>query len=165
MVTRTISLFLIFHLSLYAAAKPRGVNCAGSSICGGLWIQPDSRGSTNLIEQFQIQVLSNLSAIYTYGVHIACAKTPPLGGVCLFLQGVGLPDQGVNGSVVYGALGFLKAHGCTKCGSVPLSGNNDPRELGILTSNYVISEVCEGLCHWMPKPTFTASPFHGKMAV
>ena len=70
----------------------------------------------------------------------------PLGGICLFTQGLSLPEEGTNGSVIYNALGRLLDHGCTKCGSVPLSGNDDPDEVGYVTSNYVISGVCRGIC-------------------
>ena len=40
----------------------------------------------------------------------------------------------------------LLQHGCTLCGSVPLAEDNDPEREGVLTVNYVASEVCAGVC-------------------
>ena len=57
-----------------------------------------------------------------------------------------MPAKGVNASDVFVALGNLKAHGCTKCGSAPLGGGNDPERMGFVTSNYVHNGVCEGWC-------------------
>lgn len=77
--------------------------------------------------------------------HIACRTLNGGTGICLFLQG-NVPAAGVNGSVVKARIADLNNHGCWFCGSVPLSGNNDPAETGILTSNYVLHAGCNGVC-------------------
>ena len=68
--------------------------------------------------------------------------------MCLFLQGdLPIGTVNVNGSVIKARISDLKNHGCKSCGSVPLSGNNDPRAAGILTANYVQdTQGCNGVC-------------------
>ena len=61
-----------------------------------------------------------------------------------------VPSGGVNASTIIARLGDLDWHGCSGCGSVPLSGDNNPDEMGILTINYVKNYGgtggCNGLC-------------------
>lgn len=77
---------------------------------------------------------------------IACQPLPKGGAICLFLQG-NVPAQGVTGKVLQDRMGDLVNHGCGGCGSVPLSGNNDPDEMGVLTANFISSgHFCNGLC-------------------
>ena len=61
--------------------------------------------------------------------------------------------SGVNGAFIKHKLQELYGHGCHVCGSVPLSGDNDPASQGILTVNYVGGVVCKGLC---PSKHYTA---------
>ena len=57
-----------------------------------------------------------------------------------------MPGAGVSGAVVKQRVAELVAHECVYCGSVPLSGNNNPGVMGILTSNFVTGTVCNGVC-------------------
>ena len=53
----------------------------------------------------------------------------------------------INGSTIIARAGDLNSHGCWYCGSVPLSGDNKPAELGILVANYVSNTYgCSGVC-------------------
>ena len=148
MSTHTIIplLILISLLSLLSSVHSLGINCRGSAMCDGVKILPDSNGSTNLIKQFRYAVGLNFTRVYLPYDHIACSRTHPAGGICLFTEGDSLPEQGTNASVIYKALEYLVDHGCTKCGSVPLSGDNDPNKVGWVTSNYVAWGVCHGIC-------------------
>lgn len=58
----------------------------------------------------------------------------------MFVQG-NVPAAGVNGSVIKARAGNLVEHGCAVCGSVPLARDNEPEEMGELTSNYVSGDV------------------------
>ena len=68
-----------------------------------------------------------------------------------------VPKEGVNASVIIAKLKELVVHGCQWCGSVPLGGNNDPKLMGQLTSNYVHTGGCDGLCLQddLPNVTYT----------
>ena len=57
-----------------------------------------------------------------------------------------MPATGVLGALIKRKLQELSEHGCRVCGSVPLSGDNDPNSQGILTVNYIGGVVCKGLC-------------------
>ena len=57
-----------------------------------------------------------------------------------------VPPEGVSGETILRRLLDLNAHRCGACGSVPLSGNNDPDEMGILTANWVADPDCRGMC-------------------
>ena len=54
----------------------------------------------------------------------------------------------LSGYQVHLLLKSLWAHGCTKCGSIPIGWpeNNDPRVDGQLTINYVKEPNCSGVC-------------------
>ena len=64
-----------------------------------------------------------------------------------------MPASGVTGALIKRKLQELSGHGCLVCGSVPLSGDNDPGSRGILTVNYIGGMVCKGLC---PSRHYTA---------
>jgi len=76
-----------------------------------------------------------------------------LGGICAFTHG-NVSAAGINGTLIKQKLTELHAHGCTLCGSVPLSGDNDPDTEGMLTVNYIASRVCSGVC---PPTHYSAS--------
>ena len=82
--------------------------------------------------------------MYQPGSTIVCHRLLAADGFCLFLQG-NVPRAGVSGSLVKERLNDLIVHGCSDCGSVPLSGNNNPDEMGVLTSNYVTVAERDGL--------------------
>lgn len=88
--------------------------------------------------------------IYLPNDHILCLPVgnAQLGGICAFTHGSNVSAAGVTGDVVMQRLEELSRHGCRVCGSVPLSGDNNPRSQGILTVNYVDGVVCKGLCHY-----------------
>ena len=50
------------------------------------------------------------------------------------------------GSVVKDRIADLNNHGCWRCGSVPLSGDNVPEEMGVLVVDYVAHVRCAGIC-------------------
>ena len=150
--------FLLF-LSHSSAHKTLGINCKGSGTCGiepletvdamyNLFVNGSdvanagSPGGTN-------QVLTGgpvaPGVVWQAGNHIACQPSNHIGGICMFMQG-NVPAGGVDTAVIIQRLGDLQAHGCKTCGSVPLSGDNNPNAMGILTLNFVKDGVCQGLC-------------------
>ena len=131
-------------------SKPLGINCRGSFFCAwGLEGRP-------IIQHFYDAIVSGSQLnmlggpvpderMYFAGgdlSDIACIKGS---NVCLFLQG-NVPPTGVNGSTIKKRLGDLRDHGCHICGSVPLSGDNDPAKMGILVANFVTKGSCDGVC-------------------
>ena len=136
--------------SVNVGSKPLGINCRGSFYC--TWWMEDR----NIIQLFYNAVVSGSQGDMVGGPisdermyyaggdprDVACIKDIK---ICLFLQG-NVPPTGVNGSTIKKRLGDLRDHGCRKCGSVPLSGDNDPGKMGILVSNYVTQGACDGVC-------------------
>lgn len=138
--------FLLYTLTFPTArGSGLGVNCRGSTQCLTDKFKLPSEVS-NLVEYFFGAVHHNIAptTVYYLEDHIFCVKAI-IGGICLFTQG-NVPKEGVTGAAIETALGYLVQHGCKQCGSVPLSGNNDPSEKGILTINYVFQGVCDGVC-------------------
>ena len=123
-----------------------GINCLGSSQCSRVF---NTINSKNLIAKFNWTVWNRVddAAIFYKHRQIACGKNADwlVGGVCLFLQG-NVSENGVSGAVLKARMSDLAYHGCRFCGSVPVSGDNDPRSAGVLTANYVHYPVCDGLC-------------------
>ena len=153
-----IPAFLLF-LSPSSAHKTLGINCRGSGNCG-----PEPLDSVQAMYNLFVngsdvanagtdggtsQVLTGgpvaPGVVWQAGEHIACQPGKHIGGICMFMQG-NVPAGGVDTAVIIERLGDLQAHGCTTCGSVPLSGDNNPNEMGILTLNFVKDGVCQGLC-------------------
>ena len=148
-LTSLLTLFSSLHVT-----AGLGVNCRGSSQCSLVF---NSVGTTNLIENFNESLWMgnnpllpygpiNDDAIYHWGEHIMCARNSHLaqGSICLFLQGEG--GAGASGNIIKKSIRKLAEHGCHICGSVPLASVNDVDLLGELTSNYVLSKSCQGLC-------------------
>ena len=154
---RSLTLTLLLTLlSLLPPALTLGINCRGDRQCStahnpGLDIHND------LMDEFY-QALANgaswqvpggpidRNAIWQYGQDIACY---PQAQVCVYTQGtVTRGMNGINGSVIVDRVGDLNYHGCWYCGSVPLSGDNKPDEMGILVVDYVGggSVPCAGVC-------------------
>ncbi|MCJ1452474.1 hypothetical protein MMC28_002817 [Mycoblastus sanguinarius] len=132
-----------------------GINCRGSLYCKNAI---NAFGFDNLIGAFDILLSYGLKGfpggpidpehIYYSGQTIACMTTSAWfrGSICVFLQG-NVPEAGVNGSIVMTRVHDLYNAACGVCGSVPLSGNNNPDEQGWLTVNYVSSKICNGVCN------------------
>ena len=58
-----------------------------------------------------------------------------------------VPPRGVNGSVLVERLLDLKRHQCRVCGGVPVSGDNDPRGMGVLKADWVgVADCATGVC-------------------
>lgn len=57
-----------------------------------------------------------------------------------------VPVDGIRGYKLCGPLRELVEHGCRVCGSVPLSGDNVPEEMGVMTANFVVRPSCVGWC-------------------
>ena len=135
-----------------------GINCQGSSFCKTYFNGMDYR--ENVISEFWEILNAGPSehmkeggpiredALYKAGnpPWLACQPLPKGGAICLFLQG-NVPAGGVTGKTLQDRIGDLVNHGCSICGSVPISGNNDPDEMGFMTANFVKSGIfCNGLC-------------------
>ena len=61
-----------------------------------------------------------------------------------------ISEQGLDGAEVQLKMQQMIEHHCLGCGSVPISDDNDPEKMGILTVNYVRQSECEGLCYYVP---------------
>lgn len=135
-----------------------GINCRGSSLCPsyleafppdyiGLLIKITNGSAAYCPSDFSCGPLND-TEIYLPNDHIVCLPLGQsfLGGICAFTQGSKVPATGVNGALLKRKLQELQQHGCLVCGSVPLSGDNDPDREGILTVNYIGGVACKGLC-------------------
>lgn len=144
---------------------PLGINCRGSILCPAyLEVSPPDYINTLIMiangkgaycpPNFSCGPLNDTD-IYMPNDHIMCLPLGRsfLGGICAFTQGKNVPVNGVNGALIKLKLLELRGHECRVCGSVPLSGDNDPSREGILTVNYVGGRACKGLC---PSKHYTA---------
>ena len=145
-------------LILFPSIRSLGINCRGSLAC-----EDDSNyffnSNFHVLSAFYNALVEpnspyypggpiNISTVYDNSRHIICSKNLyGFGGVCLFPQG-NVPHQGIPAQLVLDRLWDLVEHDCTVCGSVPLSGDNDPDKMGILTSNYVAEGACLGVCRY-----------------
>lgn len=169
-----LSIMILLLLSLFfPSALALGINCRGSAYCQ---YGPSSL-TPNIISLF-VALANNTTTIclsppfdcgpihdtdnYAPGAHILCLPQGyVLGGICAFTQG-SVSAAGTNGKLIKQKLSELRVHGCIFCGSVPLSGNNDPNTEGILTLNYVASQTCMGVCpptHYSAAPNGSASTY------
>ncbi|MCJ1305166.1 hypothetical protein MMC08_007980 [Hypocenomyce scalaris] len=154
MRSATLNLLLLLTALITSTSATLGINCRGSNMCQksqNSGLDPNN----DLIDEFY-QALANgasayvtggpidPSAIWYYGQDVACYNK---GGICLYLEAtVSRGMVGVNGSVIIDRVGDLNNHHCWYCGSVPLSGDNNPNEMGVLVSNYVTQTTCTGVC-------------------
>lgn len=133
-----------------------GINCRGSLLCPtniatsdyiGIFIKITNGRAPYCPPSFSCGPMNDTD-IYLPNDHIVCLPLGRslLGGICAFTQGKKVPATGVVGATIKRKLQELSDHGCHVCGSVPLSGNNDPGSQGILTVNYISGVVCKGLC-------------------
>lgn len=147
----------ILLLALTSLAASLGINCRGSALCqyGSDPRHHDAIGLFLALATYRIPICSSHfncdpfhdTNVYMPGQSIMCLRqgTTFLGGICAFTQG-NVSTAGTNGTIIRERIRELHDHGCDLCGSVPLSGNNDPDVGGILTVNYVSGRVCPGLC-------------------
>ncbi|KAA6410695.1 MAG: hypothetical protein FRX48_06118 [Lasallia pustulata] len=166
-VTSPFSVPLLLLLLLPTLALSLGINCRGSFNCNPTL---SFRHAYPYIPTFAALLANGTSPsgsgdkrltggplprnIY-YSVdnldepNIACVTIAHAGGgFCVFLQG-NVPNEGILGEVVVERMGDLVAHGCQECGSVPLSGDNNPNEEGILTVNWSTYTLgCNGVCEY-----------------
>ena len=181
----TFNTFLVLLpiLGLVVNITALGVNCQGSLLCGY------KTGGQQVLDVFYDAMVSGSQSfipggpledntVYYKGTpqDVACWEGLR---VCLFLQG-NISRTGVNGSIIKLRLNELRTHGCQICGSIPISGDNDPYDEGYLTSNFVTSGSCNGICSGYgqfagnpapapapvqfkpkPKPRVQAGPWHG----
>lgn len=174
-----ISLFLIFlpknrSLSINSSStafldKSLGINCRGSILCPthleafppdyiGTFITITNGKARHCPRNYDCGPLNDTD-FYLPNDLIVCIPQGKsfLGGICAFTQGNNVPATGVTGDLIKRRLQDLVDHGCHVCGSVPLSGDNDPDREGILTVNYVSGLSCNGLCpmkHYTHYTTF-----------
>lgn len=141
-----LSLLILSCASATRVWPPKGINCNGSSQCSR-WF--NTVNSEQLISSFNHTIWTRIrdDAYFFRHDQIICAKNAhwAIGGICLFLMG-NIPIEGISGLVLKRRINDLAYHGCRYCGSVPVSGNNDPTKAGRLTSNYVFHPECDGLC-------------------
>ncbi|KAI4245172.1 MAG: hypothetical protein L6R42_010256 [Xanthoria sp. 1 TBL-2021] len=141
-----------------------GINCQGSSQCSFTTVNSPnilrefnttlitSHGSTPTSLPFLPPYAPNTSLpdleLFFKHEHIICARNLHwlVGSICVFLQGDKVPKDGVPGFVIKRLVNRLVRHGCKFCGSVPVSEDNNPYRLGVLTSNYVTDKGCQGVC-------------------
>ena len=170
--SQTIALFvLLISTSFYLDVAPvqaLGVNCRGSLLCPSPRLSPDYLNTIARIANGTISCNPkygfncgpmNDTDIYAPGKHIICLPQENLlGGVCAFTQG-NVGPIGTQGDLIKRKLSELRAHGCTTCGSIPLSDDNNPDTMGILTVNYVsgrfaqLAPVDEAICRGLCPPT------------
>ncbi|KAL8671830.1 MAG: hypothetical protein Q9224_007607, partial [Gallowayella concinna] len=141
-------------LGTRSGVKSAGINCRGSSQCSFT-----TNTSPTILAEFNSTLYSNTGAsppgkpflpggpiqdleLYYKGEHIICARNLRwlVGSICIFLQGEYVPKSGVPGFVIKRLVSQMSRHGCKFCGSVPVSEDNDPFRLGVLTSNFVVGE-------------------------
>ncbi|KAL9135413.1 MAG: hypothetical protein Q9175_003402 [Cornicularia normoerica] len=126
-----------------------GINCRGSFLCPtfieafppdyiGTFIRIVNGSAPYCPPGFWCGPLNDTD-IYLPNDHIVCLPLGQsfLGGICAFTQGSNVPATGLNGALIKQRLQELSDHGCLVCGSVPLSGDNDPDRQGMLTVNYI----------------------------
>ena len=117
-------------LALGTQVSAKGINCEGSSNCGLI-----SAKLSQIIDK-----ANNAGNYYVFqnGEHVACVQGggTAQGSLCAFPQGT---NGGIEGWKVKQLLGFIKDHGCGKCGSVPRDypNHNDVNYSGQLTVNWV----------------------------
>lgn len=161
----TIRPLSINYSSPTSPSDSLGVNCRGSILCPtyveafppnyiGTFISITSGNATHCPPSFSCGPLND-TEFYLPNDHIVCLPLGRsfLGGICAFTQGNNAPATGIIGALIKRKLQELSDHGCRVCGSVPLSEDNDPGSLGILTVNYIGGVVCRGLC---PSKHYTA---------
>ena len=155
--SQLLNLLVLMTLTLLSRAKRnQGINCQGSSQCSKLFNTIKHKnvisGLDYLINNGSISGLDggplNTSLQIYAHEDIACLKNAKwaAGSLCMFTQG-NVPETGVDGATIGRRIHDLNYHGCKKCGSVPLSGDNNPHAMGILTVNYVTSKACNGICN------------------
>lgn len=150
----TMRSIILSLLALAATSTALGINCRGDKMCGKSHNGGLSKDN-DLMDEFY-QALANgasavvqggpisPTAVYYYGQDVACH---PASGVCMTIAGpVRRGEVSVTGSTLIARAGDLNSHGCWYCGSVPLSGNNNPNDAGVLEVNYVGGTVCNGVC-------------------
>ena len=159
-MTQARGLALLLVLPLFVRAVRPGISSLGVN-CDGSWV---CYHEYSVIEPMAIMLpyMQN-NDIWSTGSHIICLPVagflvPKNAGFCLFMQGdtgsqnqIVLPDgtsiTGVDGTTVKALIPKLFQHGCRGCGSIPISSDNDPHLLGILTVNYVTDRRgCQGIC-------------------
>ncbi|KAF4950771.1 hypothetical protein FGADI_7967 [Fusarium gaditjirri] len=126
-----MQLTAILATALLAAGQAAaGINCRGSSQCGG-----GTQGES-VSDFIDLARFLDPNRWYYNGQHIICTQH-----LCAFLQNTG----GMPGSSIKNLFWELYNHGCKRCGSVPVfyPDDNDEKSHGILTINYVSSPKCK----------------------
>lgn len=150
------SILAVLTFTFAAQAGDLGINCRGSSQCSKLFINIKS---DHVIADFNTVLTNGTNGYfpggplspnirYYLGDLIICAQNAQFaaGSVCAFMQG-NVPAEGVLGSVIIERMSDLADHcGDGMCGSVPLSGDNNPNTMGWLTVNYTYRKGCNGVC-------------------
>ena len=135
-----------------------GLNCQGSGI---MCIGAAQSGVMHTLRDYMYAIPHGYR--YYAGQDIACMKhhvypNPWIswGYYCAFMQG-NISSEGLDGAEIQLKMQQMIEHHCMGCGSVPISPDNDPQKLGILTVNYVRQSECEGLCYYVPPGQSAAS--------
>ena len=160
---------LLTHLqNLNIGIIPRGrihtpyPNCYGSFVCGRLLASFEHPLARQEFKpwppSYPMYELGRIlyeylqpEDIYLKDQQIACVKyewDQMWGGahICLFLQGIDVPTEGVSVRRIQELWGQLSDHECKVCGSVALNANETVNASGMLTANYVRRTSCNGAC-------------------
>lgn len=150
----TLLAFLLASAGCIGLAVAEGINCEGNGRCAHS--HNSALGtSDDLIDEFYQALANGASNVILGGPLIATTKYPLPGQqyiacdaaakICLSLSG-NHPAGGVDGLTLATRIGDLNSHGCWYCGSVPLSGDNDPKKMGDLKVDIASGPYCNGVC-------------------
>jgi hypothetical protein len=110
----TATIITLLPILLAPTTLALGINCRGSANCA----RPDSGASLDGLRN----VANNAGDHHFFqnGEHVACLQFGGAAGgsLCAFPQGT---NGGIEGWKAKQLLGFIRDHGCTRCGSVPVS--------------------------------------------
>lgn len=150
----TILTFLLAGASILGLAAAEGINCEGNRRCSPHVNHVLSK-DVDLIDEFY-QALANGASDVIVGGPLNSTTRYPLPGqkyiacdaaasICMSLSG-NHPAEGMDGLTLATRAGDLNSHGCWYCGSVPLTGNNDPKPMGDLKIDIASGPYCSGVC-------------------
>jgi hypothetical protein len=119
-------------LALLPLTSALGINCKGNGNCG----LPD--GVPHVSDIIAAAANAGDNHVFQNGEHVACRAFGGAAGgsLCAFPQGT---NGGIEGWKAKQLLGFIRDHGCSRCGSVPVNfpNDNDVGCAGQLTVNWV----------------------------
>ncbi|SLM35340.1 WD40/YVTN repeat-like-containing domain [Lasallia pustulata] len=150
----TLLTLLVATASCVSFAAAEGINCEGNTRCSAKHNSGLS-GQNDLMDEFYQALANGASDVIAGGPLVSTTMYPlpgqkyiacdPAAKICISLAG-NYPSGGVDGWTLATRVGDLNSHGCWYCGSVPLSGDNNPKEMGILKIDIASPDYCAGVC-------------------